>query len=510
MGFLGSFFSSAPDVERANVINPLDAVKQPELKDVTAVPQAKLINPLTQSQANLVNPMAVQQADLSQALANPYVAALAGQTNSNIGQQQALVNALQAQGGVGNQASVMGQQQALANQLAAMARGEGPNPAMAQLANTTGQNVANQAALMAGQRGAGANAGLMARQIGQQGAAAQQQAAGQAAAMRAQQQLNAIGALQGQQGAMANLASQQVAQQQAGLGQLGNLTNAQQAAMIQAMLQNQGMQLQQQGLQQSAANALNQAALQKQGLGQSGAEAMNAAALQQQGLGQNAAQAQNAAMLQNANQQMGALGGYNSANIGNVANFNEANQQKYKTDLLHATQAINMVSDALSGPLKAFGMGAPGGAAGGGGGASAAGPLAMAALAEGGPVYANSSNQSASMKENYKGKSEFGRFMYAHGGKAPKDVPALVSPGEIYLSPDKAKKAKAGKIDPLKGEKIKGKPVVKGAVNSYANDTVPKTLKEGGIVLPRSVTQSKDPKAAAERFIAALKAKKGK
>jgi hypothetical protein len=93
----------------------------------------------------------------------------------------------------------------------------------------------------------------------------------------------------------------------------------------------------------------------------------------------------------------------------------------------------------------------------------------------------------------------------ANGGK----VPALVSPGEIYLSPEKAAAVKAGKASPLSGEKIKGKPVVGGAVNSYANDIVPKTLEAGGIVLPRSVTQAPDKKEKAKKFVEALK-KKGK
>jgi hypothetical protein len=90
-------------------------------------------------------------------------------------------------------------QQALAAQLGQLAAGNGPNPALAQLNQTTGQNVANQAALMAGQRGAGANPGLLARDAAQQGAATQQQAVGQAATMRAQQQLAGINALQNQQ-----------------------------------------------------------------------------------------------------------------------------------------------------------------------------------------------------------------------------------------------------------------------------------------------------------------------
>ncbi len=137
---------------------------------------------------------------------------------SGLGQQQAFVDALRAQNGISNQSNVFAQQQALANQLGALSQGQGPNPAQNMLAQATGQNVANQAALMAGQRGAGANVGLLARQIANQGANIQQQSAGQAATMGAQQQLAALGQLQNQQALMGNLANQQVNQQAQALG----------------------------------------------------------------------------------------------------------------------------------------------------------------------------------------------------------------------------------------------------------------------------------------------------
>ena len=60
------------------------------------------------------------------------------------------------------------------------------------------------------------------------------------------------------------------------------------------------------------------------------------------------------------------------------------------------------------------------------------------------------------------------------------------------------------------GKTVPGKPKVAGAKNSYANDTVPATLDEGGIVLPRSVTKAKDPSKEAAKFVAAIMAKKGK
>lgn len=124
-------------------------------------------------------------------------AASAG-VGSSLQSQQALLAALQAQNGIGNQNQVYGQLQGIASGAV--------NPAQSQFAQNTQQNVANQAALMAGQRGANQNVGLMARQAAQQGAATQQQAAGQEATQQAQNQIAGIAAA-------GNLATTQAGQQ---------------------------------------------------------------------------------------------------------------------------------------------------------------------------------------------------------------------------------------------------------------------------------------------------------
>lgn len=147
-----------------------------------------------------------------------------GQSQIPLAAQQAYNQTLQNQagqfgGGLANQQGVFNQQQALANQLQGISQGQGPNPAQSMLNQATGQNVSNQAALMAGQRGASANPALMARQIAQQGAGIQQNAIGQAATQQANQQLGALGQLSGVQGQMANLAGTQVGQQLAQQGQ---------------------------------------------------------------------------------------------------------------------------------------------------------------------------------------------------------------------------------------------------------------------------------------------------
>lgn len=173
-------------------INPVAAIGTGLLGGILGKKQGGGFTPTA---ANLIDPFEQEQAK------NLY-----NQTQNAYNQQQAFVNALAGQNALANQANVF-------KQLQDVASGAGPNPALAALQQATGQNIAGQSALMAGQRGASRNVGLLARQAGQQGGALQQQAAGQGATMQAQQQLAALGQLGG-------LANQQVAQQQTGLGAL--------------------------------------------------------------------------------------------------------------------------------------------------------------------------------------------------------------------------------------------------------------------------------------------------
>ena len=108
----------------------------------------------------------------------------------------------------GQQQQAYNQQQNLAQALLAQSQGKGPNPALAQLYQTTAQNVQQQAALAASQRGASSNPALIARQAAQTGAQAQQQAADQAATLGAQQQLAAQQQLGGVYNNTANQALQ--------------------------------------------------------------------------------------------------------------------------------------------------------------------------------------------------------------------------------------------------------------------------------------------------------------
>ena len=397
-----------------------------------------------QAQPTLATPVSSDQTSQAQQATQ---AALQQQQGA-VGSQQALAAQLAATGGIGNQASVYGQQQALANQLGQMAQGAGPNPAQAQLAQNTAANQQAQAAMMASQRGAGANAGLLARQAAQQEAGIQQQAVGQEATLAAQQQLAAINSLQQQQGMLGNLATTQVGQQMAGTGAATgaaqNLTAAQQA--------------QQQAL-----------------LGQTNIQ--NSQALQ-------ATQAANQANLSNVQQQ-------NAANSG-IAQTNANNTARSTSGLASGigTGIAAMMTPATPAPVQQNLV------------PNAGGGLSPKPFAQGGEAI---------LKETYKGQSKVGSHLFAKGGKSHKLIDALVSPGEKILTPEQAKKAKAGKMDPMKAKTVPGKPKVDGAVNSYANDTVPKKLAEGSVVLPRTVTQAPDDKSEkAKKFVATLKSKSGK
>lgn len=165
-------------------------------------------------------PLTAEQAQAAQA-----------QAQEAIKQQQAFAQAVAAQGGLGNQAAVFQQQQDLAGQLANQAAGGGPNPAQAQLAQNTAQNVAQQSALMGSQRGTSANPGLLARQAAMQGAGIQQQAAGQAATLGAQQQLAAQQALMQQQNALQGVAANQIGNQAQQQNQYGQMAQGQQNAL---------------------------------------------------------------------------------------------------------------------------------------------------------------------------------------------------------------------------------------------------------------------------------------
>lgn len=338
------------------------------------------------------------------------------QNQEALGSQQALLRALQGQNGLNNQSQVY-------NQFQQVASGQGPNPAQAMLDQATGANVANQAALMAGQRGAGANVGLLARQAAMQGANLQQQAVGQGATMQANQALNAIGQA----------------------GQLASTQAGQQIGGTQAVTQ---------AAQQEQQNLLN------------------------------------------------AMAAQNNANVASQGNMNTINAG-LAGNLMGGTQK------GIGGLFNSAG-GISGMLGGGAGGAGSALPAGAGDLIGAAALAANGGDVATLPTKSNGPRSALARALMPAPMASGGAVPALLSPGEIYLKPAAVMAVRQG-ADPMKvGEKIPGKPAVGGAKNSYSNDTVPKTLQEGGVVIPRSETQSKDPSEAGKRFVAAVAAKKGK
>lgn len=203
-------------------------------------------------------------------------------------------NAQTAQAAQLNQAQqnqVRGQQMGLVEALQQQAAGQGPSLAQNQLNQARDQQIQTAMALAASQRGLTAGQGL--RSIADQTAQAQQFAASEAARARIAEQLAAreqlAGVLQGTRAADIGVASQQ-----AGLEQQANLAN--QAAQNQFALQQAAF-----GQEAAARNqaAQNQFALQQAGMTQQAALANQQAGLQQQGLNQS--------FINALNQQIGAL-----------------------------------------------------------------------------------------------------------------------------------------------------------------------------------------------------------
>ena len=423
-------------------------------------------------------------------------------------QQQGLVTALQGQNGIGNQSNVFDKTMNIAN-------GQGPNPAQNMLNQATGANVANQAALMAGQRGSNANVGMMARQAAMQGANTQQQAVGQGATMQANQSLNALnqaGGIAGQQvsnqmgATTANTQAQQNEQQQllnaiaqqnnARVGMQSNINNGN-ASLAGTTMNNQ---------MKTIGGAMSGASM---GAGARGGVVKYAAGGQ---------------IDEGSPAPIAPAGGDSGGGMASLAKM---------APMLAAAQG-----GAVPGPQSQFGQFLAGW---GGAGSSAPGAIDINSGNTGqakdmwsdkdgqwgkktpptredsnildanqtkevmGNLGGNSSVQPKAAPMPWEANSSKMPAM-ARGGK----VPALVSPGERYLPPSEVDKVAKGQKSPMEaGEVIPGKPKVGGAKNDYANDTVPKTLEEGGIILPRSVTQAKNPHWAAHAFVSQIMAKQG-
>lgn len=454
-----------------------------------------------------------------------------GAMGTAMGQQTGLNSALAGAGGVGAQQNaiaglqnVLAGQQGTADMYRNLAQGTGPNPAQAALNQSTGQNVANQAALMAGQRGAGANVGLLARQAAQQGANTQQQAVGQAATLQANQQIAGMQGLGAQQAAMGQtnqlmggLGAGLVGQTQAGIGQLygqgAGAVNQMQTGIGQLSGQGQAAVNQQAGLLNANAGiAQNQVG-----------NLINATGQNIQG------------NIGNAGQQMNSMGGYNTNLVNQQGNINSANAGIAQT-------GMKGQQDLIGGVLQGLGAGA----------ASAGGPPAAArggyvGMAEGGdpmqpypapdgngPLLAAPAALPGPVTTPPPGpQSSFGQFL-AGGSTAnylaqqpvdtanKKDPEPLPDTGDSKLRKGAASFTRAAMMaskggavehDMRSGGNVKASAPAEKAVaagNSYKNDKIKALLSEGEVVLPRTVMESKDPTRSAADFVAKVLAKRGK
>lgn len=465
-------------------------------------------------------------------------AGLQVQSQQALAQQSAFVNALQAQNGTQNQSNVF-------NQLGGIANGTGPNPAMSALNQATSANTANQAALMAGQRGAGANTGLIARQAAQQGAANQQQAVGQGATMQAQQSLNALN----QQG---GIAGQQVGQQAQALQGFTGATQQQQQMLLNAVAaQNQVAASQQANVNSSNAGVADIVA-KKQGEGAAGAGGVggllgigsaHGGVIESYADGGAVDTAQEiTAPPPTVSGPQSSIGKYFQAQAysapgtttpapANGAQQIQESQQNTKQkgkNIIEAAKSVYDKGKAIYDYLKPdpyanapeaevptndqidadtstedVGNSIPQ--------ADAASEQATEDAAA--PAADDAAGTATAAGEATTGAGELGEIAEvaaAHGGfmKAKsKPVPAMVSPGEIYLAPKQAQAVAAKKANPMQGKHIPGKAKYKG--DNLKNDTVPATLEEGGVVIPRTIVNAPDAAKKAAAFVTAHLAARG-
>jgi hypothetical protein len=489
----------------------------------------------------------IQQGTNAAQLNNAYTGAQSGIT-----QQQNLANTLTPQAATG-----VGTQNALTGQLEGVINGTGPNAAQAALNQNTQTNVANQAALMAGQRGASANTGLLARQAAMQGATTQQQAVEQAATLQAQQQIAA-------QQQLAGLAANQVGQAS---GAIQGVNTAQQN---------------EQGILQGANTAANNAAVAQQ----SNINNVNAQTAQGNQAQANTTLSGIAGGLSNIPVAGALLGGF-LAKGGEVHDCSGASckHAEHAQPAMMASGGPLAVAPAVAGPVsvasnsymapqysspasppssnpnaieyaghkakdkkslessefsdvtkgadttpgsianagnnyatEANGYGtAPGSSSGDLGAIQMSMPDSGAAFGSAGPSLGGGLNfeSSGGLLQDLGGlaplamlalsrggnvrpgphKSHVANFLYAKGGP----VEAMVSPGERYLSPEEVRGVVERGDNPLKsGKKFMGKPKVRG--DSLKNDVIPATLEEGGVVIPRHV-MNKNNRDGAELFV---------
>ncbi len=195
---------------------------------------------------------------------------------------------------------------------------------------------------------------------------------------------------------------------------------------------------------------------------------------------------------------MGAAGGgmvpamAGGGGVGPMSSFTQFLQSRAESSAAPAVEQPAQMP-AVSGFDKGLGGIKPGGG----------GPAAPSKTPENigqGPTMANMGQPVNGIP--YSQPQMYGSGMMAMGGK----VPAMLSPGEKYIPPGKVGQAAASANPLAAGKTVPGKPKVAG--NSYSNDVVPAKLDTGGIVIPNSIMQSKNPEKGAHDFISNIIAKR--
>lgn len=398
--------------------------------------------------------------NLEQAVSQDQVNQAYGNTQTGLTQQQNFVNALAAQNGIQNQSNIFNQQQSLANQLQGQTLGGGPNPALAQLNQTTAANTANQAALMASQRGVSSNPALLARQAAQIGAANQQGAAGQAATLRAQQQLASEQLLQGQQNLLGGMATQQVGQQQQGINNYNQFAQNEQQNLLNSVAAYNNAQV-------GATSSANSSNAQIAGINAQTQGQLLGGALNGLGLGLGAGKA-HGGMIHSY-----AQGGM-TPQIAPVQ-VSALNQVPVSNQI--PAPNPSMSSNPQNGPQSFFGKMLQG---------------------TGGNLEKNP--QSTPTPNIFQGGQSLGKMA---GKGIGSGIGAI---GSLFKSQPKAHGGQVHNFKP--GGQVPGKAQARG--DSYSNDTVPAMLSPNEIVIPRSVVNSEDPIKNSAQFVAQTLSKERK
>lgn len=433
----------------------------------------------------------------------------AGSANIQAGTSAAQLNNAYtgAQGGIGMQNTVAGAltpqaTSAVTNQNAAadteqnILNGTGPNVALNQLNQTTGQNIAATGAAMAGARGSSGNVGLMARQIGQQGAATQQAAVGQAATNEATQQQTAatnlagIGANQASQATSAATAANTAEQNEqnilqgantaynnAGVGMQSNINNVNSATAQANQQEGNGILG---GITSGVSSALGALGLAKGGEVEPHMKLaeMNAHSLKKfadGGASYNPVATPSGPMVEATPQSNIVKQALPSAQSISDS-YSAAKSRKELNDQFNALPTLKQPElGSEAGDVPDFN----------------ASPL-MGGQQLDPNVPAQPQDLQMPSLGGYASGGHVSHVANFLAGGGP--VPAMVSAGEVYLTPQQVTKVINEGADPKKiGTHIKAqnksqRAKVKG--DSYSNDKIPMTLEDGGVVVDRKNMKS--------------------